>query len=64
MIHEYNCKRCGKYDWHYADDCLGEHPRHCAACAAAIAADPSVSINTFEELGRKTRRQRDTLNSY
>ena len=33
MIHENYCKRCGKRDWHYVDDCTGEHPRYCAECS-------------------------------
>jgi hypothetical protein len=32
MIHEFNCKRCGAYEWHYVDDCTGEHPRYCIDC--------------------------------
>lgn len=49
MIHEYNCKRCGKRDWHYVDDCTGDHPRYCQDCENDVGNDPLFTVDIGED---------------
>lgn len=49
MIHEFNCIRCGKRDWHYADDCQGEHPRHCSECESYLTEIDALGMHVAPE---------------